>query len=159
MASSILRDVKEQAEALRVGLLAGYVGPNEVVTWADNLIVATDVPEPEIIAVSLVGSCSANDVARALAAIPGVGCREKVAELVLRQMAKAIQRDPKAARSIARMLFQMYQDGIIPSEQAGLQMSRLDDAFDLAESGTWGTPEEVLAELVEFLAAWAGDPA
>jgi hypothetical protein len=33
-------------------------------------------------------------------------------------------------------------------------MARLDDAFSLAESGSWGTLSDVEAELADFLAAW-----
>jgi hypothetical protein len=38
-------------------------------------------------------------------------------------------------------------------------MGRLDDAFALAESGSWGTLDEVQAELVKFLSEWIEDTA
>ena len=64
-------DFKQQAEALRVGLLAGYVRPLEAVEWADGIIAAGNVPGSDLIAVSLGGSKPADELARALGAIPG----------------------------------------------------------------------------------------
>jgi hypothetical protein len=150
-----LCDFKQQAEALRVGLLAGYVSPLEVVEWADGIIATGDVPGPELIEVSLGGSMSVAALAAALGTIPGEVSPAPLAQAILRQMAVAFRRDPTTGPGIARCLFQMSLGGLIPSPEAEAQMSRLDDAFHLAESGTWGTLPAVQAELAEFLAEWA----
>lgn len=146
--------VKEQAEALRLGLLGGYVSSDEVTAWADQVIAAGDTPGPEIIEVSLGGSKPIHDIDAALAGIPGFAPRDAVAVLTLRQMAAAVRQNPSVGRAVAHSLFQMYLEGIVPSEQAKGQMGRLDDAFYLAESGIHGTTAEVQAELAEFLSTW-----
>lgn len=148
-------DVKQQAEALRAGLLAGYVGPDDVIAWADGLLVSGDVPEPELIEVSLAVGKPIDELARALSAVRGKVCRPRLARVILGQMAAAVRRDPATGRGVARQLFQMWLDDLVPSPAARAQMGRLDDAFDLAESGAWGALEEVQAELVEFLSEWA----
>ena len=148
-------NLKEQAEALQIGLLAGYVQPAEVVAWADQTIEAGDVPGPELIQVSLGRGLSIDGLARALGAIPGEVCRTRLAQTVLRNMSAALQRDSTTGRGIARWLYKMWLDDLVPSPEARAQMSRLDDAFDLAESGAWGTVPEVQAEIAEFLSAWA----
>jgi hypothetical protein len=149
-----LCDVKEQAESLRVGLLAGYVSPTEVVAWADGLIAAGGVPEPELIEVSLGGGKPVDELARALSAMRGQARRPRLAGVILRQMAAAVRRDATTARAVAHQLYQMWLDDLVPSAEARAQMGRLDDAFALAESGTWGTLDEVQAELVAFLSEW-----
>jgi hypothetical protein len=149
-----LSDFKEQAEALRVGLLAGYVLPDEIVSWADGLIAAGDVPEPELIEVSLSGRKSVDELARALKAIKGDVYRPRLARVILGQMAAAVRRDAATGRAVARQLEQMYFEDLVPSPEARDQMGRLDDAFALAESGSWGTLAEVQTELVEFLSEW-----
>jgi hypothetical protein len=150
-----LSDFKQQAEALRVGLLAGYVAPAEVVAWADSAIAAGDVPGPELIDVSLGGGLPVDKLARALSAMPGEVSPAPLSQTILHQMAAALRRDPATARGIAQSLYQMWLDDLVPSPEARAQMSRLDDAFALAESGTWGTLPEVHAELAEFLSEWA----
>lgn len=148
--------LKEQAVALQVGLLGGYVQPTEVVTWADQVIAAGDVPGPDLIEISLGAGLPVEELAQALKAIPGEVGPTRLAQTILRHMAAALRRDPTTSRSIARCLYQMWLDDLTPSPEAKDQMSRLDDAFDLAESGTWGTLTEVRAELAEFLSVWAG---
>ncbi len=69
-----MSDVKERAIAFRVGLNAGYVMPDEVIAWADDLIGAGDVPEPELIEVSLVVGKPAGELAQALSAARGEVC-------------------------------------------------------------------------------------
>jgi hypothetical protein len=150
-----LSNLKVQAEALRVGLLAGYVQPAEVVAWADRLILAGAVPGPELIAVSLGGSLPADELAKVLHALQGEACPTRLARSILSQMAAAVRRDPATGREIARWLYQMELDHLVPSPEARIQMNRLDDAFALAESGTWGTLQEAQAELAEFLSEWA----
>jgi len=63
---SHLSIVKEQAEALRIGLLGGYVSPDEVTAWADEVIGTGGIPGPEIIEVSLGGSRPLIDLSQAL---------------------------------------------------------------------------------------------
>ena len=152
-------DIKERAEVLRVFALAGFVSADEIVAWADEVIMASDSPGREIIEVSLGGSKSTAELVQALAAIPGASWKNSIARAILRQMAAVVYRDYETARRIASMLYQMEIDGIVPNEHARAQMSRLDDAFALAESGAWARPEDVLNELVEFLSEWAEKPA
>src|SRR5687767_4871764 len=103
--------VKEQAEALRLGLLAGYVTPDEVVAWADGLIAAGGVPEPELIAVSLGGGKPVAELARALDAFRGEVSRPRLVRVILGQMARAVRREAAAGPAVARQLFQMRLEG------------------------------------------------
>ena len=154
-----MADIKHQAEAFRVGLLAGYVEPAEVITWADQVIAAGDVPRPGIIEVSLAGSKPVAELAHALGEIEGATNSSRLAWLIFRQMAAAVRHNPAVAPQVARTLHQMYLGNLVPSAEARVQMSRLDDAFELAASGAWGTPNEAQAELVAFLSEWSEEPA
>jgi hypothetical protein len=147
-----MQHIKEEAEALRIGILAGYVTPGDAIAWADEVIAASGVPGPEIIEVSLGYNKSPNELVLALAGIPGVRTPHAIARVTLRQMAEVVRKgDLETARKVARALYQMELDGLVSSENARAQMSRFDDAFELAETGTWGRPQDVLTELIVFL--------
>jgi hypothetical protein len=148
-----LSDVKEEAQALRIGYVAGYVGPKEIIAWADDIIAKSAVAEAEIIRVSVGGGQPVAELAAALDGIPGKARPERVADLVLRQMAGAIRRDERIGPVLARTLYQMYVDGLVSGE-AKREMAYFDDAFDLAEHGAYGTVEQIQAEFVAFLSKW-----
>jgi hypothetical protein len=150
-----LSDLKQQAEALRIGLLARYVEPDEVVAWADGAIAAGDVPGPELIEVSLGGVLPVDELARALKAIPGEISKPAVARTVLSQMAAALRRDSMTCRGIVQALYQMSLDELAPSPDARAEMLQLDDELDLAESGTYGSLQDVHVKLTRFLSEWA----
>ena len=148
-------ELKDESEALRLGLLAGYVQPAEVIAWADASIAAGDIPGPQLIEVSLAGSHSAKELAHMLAAIPGTARRDEVAQNMIRRIAEVVARDPSSSRGAARTLYEMYLAGYIPASSAEAEMIRLEDCFALAESGTWGSLDEACCELQEFLATWS----
>lgn len=154
-----MRTAKNQAEALRICLNAGFVTPEEVVAWADNVIQLGEVPSLELIELSLGLGRPLDSTLDTLAAMPGVACKAEVARAVLCKMAQVFERNPATGPGIARVLYQMYLDGTVTSVEAAAQMSRLDDAFDLAEAGHWGTTDEVTAELGEFLSEWTSNRA
>ncbi len=150
-----MQEIKDSAEALRFLLVVGLAEVSEAIAWADAQIALSDIPSPELIDVSLSGSKPVAELVRSLSAIPGTPHPEKVASEVLHRLSAFVERNPSNARRAARILYDMYCEGLVPSPDVKEQMLRLDDAFSLAESGTWGTLEEARAELNEFLAEWA----
>lgn len=148
-----MSDLKEQAQALRIGYVAGYVAPTEIIAWADDIIARSAVAVPEIIRVSLSGDQPAAELAAALDGIPGEVRPERVVDLVLCEMARAIRRDPGLGRILARTLYEMYLDGLVSDESKG-EMGYFDDAFDLAANGAYGTVEQVQAKMIAFLSKW-----
>jgi hypothetical protein len=56
------------------------------------------------------------------------------------------------------MLYQLALDGVIPDRDgAAGRMMYFDDALDLARIGMGDTEEEIVREMLEFLAAWSQD--
>jgi hypothetical protein len=148
-----LSDLKEQAQALRIGYVAGYIAPKKVIAWADDIIECSITAEPEIIRVSISENQPAAELAAALDAIPGEVRPAAVANLVLHQMAEAMRRDPSIGQVLARTLYEMYLNGLV-SHEAEREMGYFDDAFDLAQSGAYGSIDKVQSELMAFLSKW-----
>ena len=146
--------VKEQAEALRVGLLGGYVSPDEVTAWADEVIGAGGIPGPEIIEVSLGGSKPLIDLSQALAAVPGEASNDAVFDLVVRRMAVVVRQNSNTVPAVIQALYRMYREGKMPSERVEFKVIWLEDVYSLARDGIQGTQETVRDELLEFFSDW-----
>src|SRR5438045_198723 len=65
--------LREEAEYLRLALVMGLIGPEEVVAWADRVIDALNEPPIQVIDVSLASSRSPDEIVDLLDAIPGDG--------------------------------------------------------------------------------------
>ena len=147
-------DLKLQAELLRIGILGGYVSPEEAVAWADALIETSVSARADLIEVSLSGGKRGEDVAHALAQVVGEVGEEELRHAFLRHMADVVFSQPAKGRNVARTLYRLALEGGAPTWEAESAMLTFDDAYDLAESGIFSTPEGVAEELREFLAEW-----
>ena len=148
--------LKLQAEVLRIGILGGYVSPEEAIAWADALIESLSPAPADLIEVSLSGG-RRDDVASALAQVSGSFDEESLRRTLLRKMADIAFSRPQFCRQIARALYQLAVEGRAPTRADESAMFTFDDAYDLAESGAFGTIEDVDAELREYLSSWRSE--
>ncbi|HEX6367532.1 MAG TPA: hypothetical protein VF006_01290 [Longimicrobium sp.] len=142
---------KEDAEALRCGLLAGYVTVRETVAWADAVIAREPAPDPAIIEVALAGRQPPADVVALLRDVPGDADPIRVRRRLLARMLQVLDGDPTHAERIARWLYQLAVHGELPEEAFGWQAYGLDDTFELARTGVYGSHAAAVTELREYL--------
>ena len=143
--------LRDEAEELAMAIELGFALVDEAVDWADRHIVAVDQPPYELIEVSSAGRSHPLDVAHLLRAIPGTVDIFATCRRVFARMLSALNDGRVTPEAVARALDFMQLDGRMPDADAQSEMSRLNDAFDLAHEGTYGTSEEVSRELREFL--------
>lgn len=144
-------NLRNEAEVLAIAIELGVVQVAEAVDWADQYIVALDQPPYELIELSSAGASHPLDVAHLLRTVPGAADVPAVCRRVFARMLSALNEGRMSPESVARALDFMQLEGRAPDPDAQSEMSRLNDAFELAHEGTYGTPEQVGRELREFL--------
>ena len=142
--------LKEQAEVLRVGLVAGFRTTGDAVKWADSIIAAEPKPDISLINVALASSRSAAEVSSLLGDVPGSCERVEVMRGVLSEFLHLVDQDPQRADDVARWLYLLSVNGDLPDEPFGWEANALDDTFDLARR-TIIPREEAIRQLVTFL--------
>ena len=142
---------KESAESLRCGLLVGYVTVRETVAWAGAVIAQEPAPHPTIIEVALAGRQPPADVAALLREVPGDADPIRVRRRLLARMLQALDRDPTQGERIAQWLYQLAVHGELPEEAFGWQAHGLDDTFEAARTGVYGSHAAAVTELREYL--------
>lgn len=140
-------EAQEIATALELGLLS----VPDAIRWADAGIEADPQPPFALIEVSLAAKAPPVEVAHLLRSLPGEPGRRELARRLVCRIAGALHDGRVTAAWAARILYQMVLAELVPDPSAEGDMARLDDAFDLARGGYFGTVEEAERDLHEFL--------
>jgi hypothetical protein len=144
--------IKEQALALRLGILSGYATVQDAVAWADGIISADLLDEaPQALNLSLLPSSNWADAITLLGQVPGDAVSQDVGRDCARLMQCRIESGTLDVQTAARAMFRLEIEGFSPDAEFTGMAYYLDDAFDLASSGTWGTLDDVERELRSFL--------
>lgn len=143
---------KAEAEALRVGLLAGINAIDDAIRWADSVIESEMKPHPTIIEVALAGSQPINRVLYLLEQVPGEADRSDALKVQMRMMLSRLEGDPTSAEAVAQHLYRLAATGDWPSASFGDEAYWLDDTFDLVRQGIYrGTYADAVNELRGYL--------
>lgn len=151
----MITNLKEDAEAFRLGLLAGTVTVPEVVSWADDAIAAAETPDATIIEIALAGRRSPADVVALLREVPGDADHARTVRRVFRGMLDALKGDPHRGAEIARGLYQLALNGELPEREFGWRAYDLEEAFHLAQTGIYRI-QDALADLQRYLEEHSG---
>ncbi len=108
--------VRNQAEALAVGLEAGALSVADAVAWADMVIAAEPAPAANVCEIATMARCTTQEVVDALRTVPGP-CDRAVAEvLVVWRLARSLTADRSNATSIASALYKLALAGVVRDE-------------------------------------------
>jgi hypothetical protein len=154
-----LQRQKTDAEALRLGLIAGYVTVGEVVAWADDVIVADPAPDHSVIEVALAAKRLPADVIRLLGEVLGEVDVRAARRALLGRMLAILTVDPSQGERIAAWLYSLSRHGELPEDEFGCEPRSLDDDFELARAQVYGTIESATERLRDYLRAFSQDPA
>ena len=146
-----MTNYKEDAEFFRCGLLAGDVTVQETVAWADAVIAQEPAPDPTIIEVALAGRQPPANVVALLRAVPGAADSIRVRRRLLARMLQVLEVDPTHGERISRWLYQLAAHGELPEASFGWQPFALEDTFELARTGVYGSQVAAVNELREYL--------
>ena len=142
-----------EADVLRSGFKLGFFGKPDIERWADRQIAAVDEPSLELIDLSMNQRVDPHDLLKLLEAVGQTDARQKVETeigflgLLLSSRRITVE---KAIRSLWSLV---YAPGITDEQQS--QIYYLDDGYDLALAGTYGTITEIEVELRAFVTPYA----
>lgn len=147
-------ELSNEAEELALALDHKLIDVAEAIRWADARLLARDDAPECLIDVSLAGSLYPDEVARLLRRIPGERDLPGAARRFPARMAIALDAGRITPAQAARSLYKMYGDRHVPDNAAAVAILSIDDSFDLARAGTWGTLADAEQELRTFLARY-----
>ena len=143
-----MKPYAQEAENLRLLFDAGIASVEDVVAWADRTILTLPEYDEDLTEVSLGAKVPMAEMDSRLHRA-GIGADPFVA---IRNLAGRIHRtlllDRSRARDFARMLEGLWVDSGFKVPEDLAFMAGIDDAFYLAESGTWGSLNEVIDSLI-----------
>jgi hypothetical protein len=150
--------MREEAETLRLGLLAGLTQPEEVIAWADRVITELEVPPIELIDIALATGRPSHELLRMLRLLPGPADLALAAHHYLglihqRQLAGELTRD-----GLTECL-QLYSHTAEIDEGERIEADNLSYSHRMLDH--FGTLESWLEEVEDFFEANAlgGRPA
>lgn len=84
---------KPEAEAIRIGMLAGLFSREEAIQWADLVIADTDKPCSEVLDLSMGENLDGSSIASLLSAMPGAADAELTKKLLLAKVGARLGRN------------------------------------------------------------------
>jgi hypothetical protein len=151
--------LKFDAEALRLGLVAGTVDVREVVAWADRAILANQADDaPVLLDLSLAGRRSVSEVVSLLGEVPGEADPPAVGRQLAGELATRLAAGQMDIVATARAMYRILREGYAPDREFEGHAYAADDGVDLALSGTYGTLDDVRHDVAEFLSRYATTP-
>ncbi len=130
-------------------LIAGVVQTADVVQWADDWIERLETPPDALLEVSLNGK-RLNDLIHSLGVVADPQFSPESVELLCRLLHKHLVQKPDELHRVVHLLYRATVQGVLPDTFAH-EVYRLDDFFDLAVQGSYGTVDDLYSETVEIL--------
>ncbi len=143
---------REQALVFAEALETGVAGADEVIVWADGVIMKTPRPDTALCNASLMRGKPRAELASTLRLVEGSEPRGEVVRGLL--IERLLSSHAAGKLSVGRLARWVYQDAI--SDEAGWgdfwsEAVRYDDALDLAEQGVYGNHSAEVSEMLGFL--------
>ena len=142
-----------EADVLRWGYESGHFDKPQIIDWADRQLEACDKASDALIDLSL---CRETDPRLVASNLQSLGTNDpkfcielRFAFLGLAFAAKRISLE-RAARSLYAILLDIDNEDLLDDSQRN-SIYRIDDGYDLASSGAYGTIAEVKSDFLEFI--------
>ncbi|WP_017810009.1 hypothetical protein [Leptospira alstonii] len=140
---------KEQLELFRIALISGYIQVSSVIDWADSKI---QNGSDDYIYIEIATTYNINDMVSVLRQTAGEFDPQKVVRGFLGVLYNHYKNNPSDIEKIVRTLYQIlleFESSMTDNERGTIY--QLDDGYDLASQGIYGSMEEVSLELGAFL--------
>jgi len=144
------KDYIELLEVFRIALTNGLLDKNEIIKWADNIITSNNEPDYFIIELSLCGHKSANDIVSLLNEYIGQ-CKPQISSRVILGFlyGQYIAGQLALRKVVGSIDWIIWQTDLTEDEKSF--MYGLDDNYNCAEEGIYGTVEAVESQTLRFL--------
>lgn len=145
-----------EADVLRWGYEAGHFAKHQIMKWADKQLEACDKASEALINLSL---CREAEPRLVVSSLQSLGSNDtkfsidlRFAFLGLAFGARRISLE-QAARSLFAILLDIDNEDLLDESERNSIYS-IDDGYDLASSGAYGTISEVESDFLEFVAPY-----
>jgi hypothetical protein len=142
--------LREMAETCALGIEYSLLELDEVVAWAAQEFATLEAPPEPLLEIAGAIRPHPLDIVRYLRSIPGTYDRVTVFRNLMARARATLLHRPESFSSLTHTLEQMALCGDVPEEFES-DCLRLDDARLLAESGAYGSLEDVRRDLRTFL--------
>ena len=142
-----------EADVLRCGYDVGYFDKSDIITWADRQIAACDSPTDALLDLSMCRKDHPIDVMNHLGVL---GSNDPVTALETQFgfIGLTFQSEQLSLQQAIRGLFALVHERGITDDQQSM-IYHLDDGYDLAVEGSYGTLANTESEFLDFVAPYA----
>jgi hypothetical protein len=145
-----IRNYVELLEVFRLCLMKGLLDKQEVIRWADDIILQDEQPAYFVIELSLCGSKSVKDMVSLIHSFVGEPRPVVSGRVILGFLFAQYSQKVISLRTVTAAIYGLLWETEW-NETEKRFMYGLDDAFDCAVNGIYGTVEEVEKDVFRFL--------
>ena len=142
-----------EADVLRCGYDVGFFGKTDIANWADRQIEAIENPSTALLDLSMIRHTHPLDVMNLLRSL-GPTDPAKTIETQIGFIGLLLAGQRITTELAIRGLWALIHEPGITEEQQS-QIYFLDDGYDLAVAGTYGTINDIECELREFVTPYS----
>lgn len=142
---------KFEAESLRIALICGCVSKDEIISWVDKIILENEKVDYIFIEISCSGKKPIQDIESLLFQISNKHEHFNACRRVLGRMAFVCDTEPQSLRRFASGLYQIVIENYYELPSDLIFLTGIDEEYALADSGTYGTIDEVDKRFIEAL--------
>ena len=148
-----MRPYSQQAHVLKLGLEAGIVEHEEVIDWADGILLNYDYDD-DVANIALAANASPKELMSLLGKVIDDSDVLVAIRCTMGSMYEILQAHPEKAHDFARFLenFWIQRGYEVPQDMSF--MAGIEDVFQLAEQGIYGTVADARRSLVDSLAKY-----
>ncbi len=133
----------------RMGLVTGLIEKQEVIAWADRVILQSEIPDSDIIDLSLAGKLPYSQMVRMLTEFQGPADYHLSVPMLFARAVQILDRQPERTMDLIMGLRLICVEERVPSELKS-QLIRLDNCLTLHRQGDLPI-EELCGQLSSFL--------
>ncbi len=149
-----LPSMRTQAQLLRCGYALGYYSKSQIESWAERWIADVDHPSLELIELATIRNVDEVEVLKLLESIGGEAEPFQFISMALGFWGQMYLDEKATLQNAIGGIWNLLPEPGITEEQRAI-IYYLDDAYDLAINGSWGSINETAASLREFLTPYS----
>ena len=153
MQSTNPKNILPTLQFVRAGLASGLLSKEEVIDWADEIITRDETPDIFFIDLALSSSKTTDDVCHYINDFLNFENPVINGRPLLGLLYKRFHDNQITLEQTVRQLFRLKFEALFTQKEEGCIYS-IDDAFDCAKNGIYGTIEDVHKEVNSFLSIY-----
>jgi len=144
--------IREEAQALRAGLIGRWITLSEVVSWADARIAEDAGREtPQLFDLALLRADAVGQAVSLLGSVPGPWNPGAVGRRIAVLVHRGLRTGALTERQAATALYVALREGLSPDAEFEGMAYYFDDGVDLANNGVFGSLAELRVEMLDYL--------